>query len=186
MYAVVRVWPAPGGRPVDYVSDSTYWYVLGCEDGWSWDQVTRHSVRVEVVREGIAAGRVWEGGGMSNLAEFVLARVAEDEATARAVTGPEWSAATCEWWGDLGDYVGRHDPARVLAECEAKRRIVEIHPDEHGTCFACSDGDDGGCSDPECCGSGPIPMFKDWPCPTLRWLALPYADHADYRQEWKP
>ena len=55
MYAVVRVWPAPGGRPVDYVSDSTYWYVLGCEDGWSWDQVTRHSVRVEVVREGIAA-----------------------------------------------------------------------------------------------------------------------------------
>lgn len=24
------------------------------------------------------------------------------------------------------------------------------------------------------------------PCPTLRMLALPYADHPDYRQEWRP
>ena len=58
-YAVVRVWSAPAGRrpdaPVDYVSDGTYWYVLGCEDGYSWEQVTRHAVRVEVVREGVAA-----------------------------------------------------------------------------------------------------------------------------------
>lgn len=59
VYAVVRVWSASsrGGEvaPVDYVSDGTYWYVLGCEDGWAWEQVTRHAVRVEVVREGVAA-----------------------------------------------------------------------------------------------------------------------------------
>ena len=58
-YAVVRVWSASsrGGEdaPVDYVSDGTYWYVLGCEDGYSWEQVTRHAVRVEVVREGVEA-----------------------------------------------------------------------------------------------------------------------------------
>ena len=62
MYAVVRVWSAPAhhlaapAEPTVYVSDGTYWYVLGSEDGWSWDQVCRHAVRVEVVREGIAAG----------------------------------------------------------------------------------------------------------------------------------
>ena len=125
--------------------------------------------------------------------------MAEDEAAARAghfldMYAPDgrWMLWDCEGATSLGvhpatsAHIARHDPARVLAECEAKRRIVEIHPDEHGTCFACSDGDDGGCSDPECCGSGPIPMFKDWPCPTLRWLALPYADHEQYRDEWRP
>ena len=62
MYAVVRVWSAPArhlaalAEPTAYVSEGTYWYVLGCEDGWSWDQVMRYAVRVEVVREGIAAG----------------------------------------------------------------------------------------------------------------------------------
>ena len=122
---------------------------------------------------------------MSNLAEFVLARVAEDEATARAVTGPEWSAATCEWWGDLGDYVGRRDPARVLAECEAKRAIVAEHPNDSGSCAVCSDDDDGACGDPECCSTGPWIAWKDWPCPTLRALAAVYADHPDYRHEWK-
>jgi hypothetical protein len=30
-------------------------------------------------------------------------------------------------------------------------------------------------------GEGP-----HYPCLTLRLLALPYADHADYRQEWRP
>ena len=61
LYAVVRVW-SPSGSTV-YVSgplvdwdDGTYWFVLGSEDGWSWDQVMRYAVRVEVVREGIAAG----------------------------------------------------------------------------------------------------------------------------------
>jgi hypothetical protein len=29
-------------------------------------------------------------------------------------------------------------------------------------------------------------MAEPFPCPTLRCLALPYADRANYRQEWKP
>ena len=56
LYAVVRTYSPPDDWPLTYVSDGTYWYVLGCEDGWSWEQVCRHAVRVEVVREGIAAG----------------------------------------------------------------------------------------------------------------------------------
>ena len=68
MYAVVRVWSAPGhhvAAPAEHVTyvkgpsgwgdGSTYWYVLGCEDGWSWEQVMRYAVRVEIVREGVAA-----------------------------------------------------------------------------------------------------------------------------------
>jgi hypothetical protein len=59
---------------------------------------------------------------------------------------------------DLAAHIARHDPARVLAECEAKRRIVEMHAyqEEHFT--------------PD----------------ELRALALPYADHPDYREEWRP
>jgi hypothetical protein len=26
----------------------------------------------------------------------------------------------------------------------------------------------------------------DWPCLTLRLLALPYADRPGYREEWRP
>ena len=55
LYAVVRVWSARDWS-LTYVSDGTHWYVLGCEDGWSWEQVLRFAVRVEVVREGVAAG----------------------------------------------------------------------------------------------------------------------------------
>jgi hypothetical protein len=62
-------------------------------------------------------------------------------------------------------HIARWDPARVLAECEAKRRIVELVLDrpirDHGDC-------------------------KCESCWTLRLVALPYADHPDYRAEWKP
>ena len=51
--------------------------------------------------------------------------------------------------------LARHDPARVLAECEAKRQIVQNAQDP---------GDD---------------LF-------VAILALPYADHPDYREEWRP
>jgi hypothetical protein len=26
----------------------------------------------------------------------------------------------------------------------------------------------------------------EWPCDTVLALALPYADHPDYREEWRP
>lgn len=60
------------------------------------------------------------------LTEFLLARIAEDEATARMV----WERphfGYCNTQGDLsslGDECTCGLPARVLAECEAKRAIV--------------------------------------------------------------
>lgn len=71
-----------------------------------------------------------------------------------------------------------------LAECEAKRRIIELHhPSETEGFVVCS----------EC---GPTEDVKwrveqylgglGFPCKTLRLLAIPYADHPDFREEeWR-
>jgi hypothetical protein len=60
--------------------------------------------------------------------------------------------------GDTDDavHIARHDPARVLAECEAKRRIVEWYGEEPGRVG-----------------------------PALGMLAAVYADHPEFREEWR-
>jgi hypothetical protein len=97
---------------------------------------------------------------MTDLAEFLLARIAEDEAVAREAV--RWSEGASQW-GDSGEpdweHIARHDPARVLAECDAKRRIVQMLED-----------DDPG----------------EWGDGALRHLASVCADHPDCRDEWRP
>ena len=168
---------------------------------------------------------------MSDLAEFLLARILGDEAAARATTPVprgEWiatrdkhdpdDAPTALISGrnpDEGDvflddpegyrygaecivhaadyqddaesnlcHIARWDPARVLAECEAKRRIVDAYQDakhhydeEHDVDGAPKYSD------------GAVWAFLDklevWE-QALKLIALPYADHPDYRQEWRP
>lgn len=200
---------------------------------------------------------------MSNLVEFLLARVAEDEAVARAATQGRWfwepegssgqgdrsliatdgtwrlcgyycewadadvtsrgpkrtpghehlnsgsvvSAWGHDWWGINvdeadADHIAAWQPARVLAECSAKRRIV----DEFGS--SCSDY---GPPDSERRTEGEeiarqlgAEYQPHWPeayapfcdgCAAaqsadyghervLRLLALPYASHPEYRDEW--
>ena len=144
------------------------------------------------------------------LTEFLLARIAEDEAAALRLC-PGRNAANGHWRrGSLqdeavraidpldADHVLRHDPARVLAECEAKRRIVaeafEVAATIDGEWGCCHDADDirrgyreptpgwgdeaeplpEGCAGPEVAGK------------FLQALAAVYAGHEDYRQEWKP
>lgn len=93
------------------------------------------------------------------ITEFLLARIAEDEAeAAKAGSFTPWDRPFER--DDYGHLLVQ--PDRVLAECEAKRRIVDRYS---------------GCDD---CGAG------DDPCDALRFLALPYADHPDYRKEWRP
>lgn len=131
------------------------------------------------------------------ITEFLLARIAEDEAVARAASeGRVWT------WSESGEvllsdhegeygreciidteganppsadtagaHIARHDPARVLARCKADRQLLELHGD-NGTipgryelrCFA----DD-----------------HEYPCDTLKIMALPYADHPDYHPGWR-
>ena len=118
-----------------------------------------------------------------DLSAFVLDRIAEDQrlaAEAAQATGRE------EWDGGVTappgatDHVAHHDPARVLAECAARRRLV----------LACRD------VRPDLRLLGARPAGLDFPLPptdqhqlaalTLALLALPHAAHPDYRPAWRP
>ena len=101
------------------------------------------------------------------LTEFLLARIAEDEEQARMASALSW--VTCPECG--------YDPSRVLAECEAKRRIVEHAQQWAGTLHKTPEG-----WTPEACTA--YRMAMEW---AVQHLALPFADHPDYRDdEWRP
>jgi hypothetical protein len=97
--------------------------------------------------------------------------VRADEPDFRIVAELEQSDSIDGWLGDRLEHIARHDPARVLAEVAAKRRIVgmlsSIVPAKETNPIKSEDA----------------VALADW---TLRLLALPYADHNDYRQEWGP
>jgi len=137
---------------------------------------------------------------MSDLVEFLRARLAEDEQAARAAgaMGDEWDDGLPDdtvirnYHSSVFDaresvnavHVARHDPARVLAEVEAKRRIIDLH--KPVTLHRMRDGqlqEIIACeydTDPD--GAG----WTEFPCETLRLLALPYDQHPDYDEAWRP
>ena len=123
------------------------------------------------------------------LDEFLLARLAEDKRMAldaAAAAGREqWTVgedpAAASGQRPTAEHVARHDPARILAECSAKRRLV----------LACRD------ARPDLSFLGRRPRgMADFPLTphgehelaalTLALLALAYTDHHDYREEWRP
>lgn len=200
---------------------------------------------------------------MTDLADFLLARIAEDVAVAVAATdgpwrydpnkihvgdgeesvftGPAGAEAVCVASTGPGDdpqsmmdalHIARWDPARVLAECEAKKAIVAWHtrkvelpewtpdcggdwclnvgalshepgvgafanywPDNTVSASVYVDGKDvaksgivAHASKAECQA-----FAEHWirdhladASPVLRLLALPNADHPDWREEWRP
>ena len=135
---------------------------------------------------------------MINLTDFLLARIAEDEAVADRTSqygcSPEWwevehpahahMAAVVAVWRKPGGELQRENvansympeaadrvvrlgnPARVLAECEAKRRLIEAVVDK----------------DP----FDAMGAESAYEILILSHLALPYAGHPDYRDEWRP
>jgi hypothetical protein len=82
----------------------------------------------------------------------------------------------------VAGHVVRHDPARVLAEVEAKRRIVESAAEimDRG---AFPEGVSDGRDPDEVESDEGLAALAEY---HLRLLALPYADHPDYREEWRP
>ncbi|MCX4540485.1 DUF6221 family protein [Streptomyces sp. NBC_01565] len=126
---------------------------------------------------------------MDDLVQFLRARLDEDEQTARAATPGPWAVDGGSVYvgrpiNEVVDYsesaahIARHDPARVLAEVDAKRQMLDIHAamDSKGEritgCTTCSWRD------------YMDDLWVSWPCPTLRLMLIPYADHSDYRAEW--
>lgn len=120
------------------------------------------------------------------LTDFLLARIADDEETAlgAVISDETWvdydlkdgsgrsqildSAGMVV--GDLPERTAEHvagwDPTRVIAECEAKRSIIELHPEILTICQGCGN--------------------ESYPCRTLLALVQPYADHPDYDEAWRP
>jgi hypothetical protein len=152
------------------------------------------------------------------IVEFLNARLRDDEAYALEAAkefGPDWIEI---WSGQIdlsanlperqppdnrpwdahvqtndsrvSRYMVRHDPARVLREVAAKRKIVAWHSSQHnvgGTvwdpaaqfCSTCGDQcthvGEARC---EACG-------YDDGCPTVLLLASVYDGHPDYEQAWR-
>lgn len=124
------------------------------------------------------------------LTEFLLARIAEDGADARAVVDADYASYSASWsqpWSgevDTGDgliaavgdrnvaaHIARWDPARVLAECEAKRRIVA----ECDSTFHMN-------TPPASTNSEAVWVAEA----VLQLLARPYASHPDFNPAWRP
>ncbi|MEV7584406.1 DUF6221 family protein [Streptomyces erythrochromogenes] len=121
------------------------------------------------------------------LVQFLRARLDEDEQI--ALSHRQWSP---DWYfddtaGEIRDsvnrgtvafvpaeldatHIARHDPARALAEVEAKRRIIADYERYVAERRRAMGGWD---SYP---GESPI----------LAALAAVYADHPDYRDDWRP
>lgn len=137
---------------------------------------------------------------MSDLIEFLRARLAEDESAALAASGPkarftQWDLS--EWHGReephsligqgtagqpyaLGHFtsspiptvqaahIARHDPARVLAEVEAKREVIRLAERAYDFAPTFTTG------------------FASAMEQALRMFAQPFAGHPDYREDWRP
>lgn len=81
-----------------------------------------------------------------------------------------------EGGGYVADHIERWDPARVLAECEAKRGAIDAAWDDHVRI----EGEWGMCQSREQMDvKGDVPGV-------IQHLAAVYSDHPDYRDEWRP
>ncbi len=128
-----------------------------------------------------------------DLVDFLRARLARDEQIARACAGAPWSAspsgtvhidvsggaasdpgfvASVEN-GAYAEHIARHDPARALLEVDTRRRIVDEY--EKGAWVL-----ERGHRTEE---AEAVHAARD---NVLRLLALTYAHHPDYRDEWRP
>lgn len=125
------------------------------------ERVAREALHDDAVRPG-----QWttEHHGMGR--EPNTCHIAEDR------SGHYWSVAHDVFIPNAA-HIARWDPARVLADIDAKRRIIDEHSlESNGACRVCT------------LGWSARPAA--YPCPTVRLLALPYADREGYREEWRP
>ena len=142
------------------------------------------------------------------LVAFLRARLDDDEQVARAAGGPVWRYAQLRDDPDgrpggyaltLGDdrpivdigfmdddamlpaeseHIARHDPARVLADVEAKRKLIKRYElavditENHTSITPFLRGQDDG--------------YTQACMDLIRAAAEVYADHSDYDESWRP
>lgn len=111
------------------------------------------------------------------LTEFLLARIADDEALAHfIIDGDHWHGIGVNSATEVATHITRQRPTRVLAECEAKRRIVERASRD----IAAADA------------KAPDQITRPFDAGAaheaynvLLDLARIWADHPDFREEWR-
>jgi hypothetical protein len=98
---------------------------------------------------------------VNDITTFLLQRIAEDEAVIPESLRKDRIDNFITW--DMDRLTADVGATRWLADCEAKRRIVDD------------------------LGNYRQPHDPDWTTAqvVLKLLALPYADHPDYREEWR-
>ena len=124
---------------------------------------------------------------MLTLTEFLLARIADEERLAHDAASEGTPHRTgWQWWTSKkdttpdGEVLGPRgsiemSPSRALAECEAKRRVVDRYLAQLARQV---DPEESQLSADICAEE-----YADWVIPVL---ALPYADHPDYDEAWRP
>lgn len=136
--------------------------------------------------------------GDMTITEFLIARIAEDEARASWYHRLHCLRTACDaecCWGDATDEQTDAErvctcgyPARVLADCEAKRRIIALHipgddfPD-NPACVLCQWDVD--CEAPRHDHQYEAGKRSEWPCETVLALASVYVDHPDFDETWR-
>ena len=143
---------------------------------------------------------IWDNRGVSSPSEIVVflrARLEEDEHIARAAVAAPWAAkggsisgGSPPNHGDFGEvhilpyasneydpdeataaHIARHDPARVLADIQSKRRVVDAYVEWSAVPQAqVANFNDG---------------FAAGLLSAVEALAAAYSDHPDYRPGWR-
>lgn len=122
---------------------------------------------------------------MSDLTEWLLACIAEDETLAEAAAETWDSDRDGGWfnglWDETGTHVRRNDPAHVLAVCKAHRAII----DWFFWNAEAIDGEWGDGCDVEQIRAGEChDRHVAQSLRPLRALATIYADRPGWREEW--
>jgi hypothetical protein len=119
------------------------------------------------------------------ISDFILARVTEEEDLAHAALDGREPDDRWDSPSD-GEHFNRWNPWRVQSACLVRRQIVRAHADagpqvvrvpgatlelRGAVCSTCRDEQG---------------QPAAWPCYTMRVLASEWADHPDYRHDWRP
>lgn len=100
---------------------------------------------------------------VDDLCTFLRRRIAEDKAIAEECTGPDWQVDLGD--GDNAEHIARHDPARILAEADAKLAVL----DELDRAVL-----------------GQPRPFIDALLFVAQQMGTVYARHPDYKDNWRP
>jgi len=122
------------------------------------------------------------------LREFLLERILEEESLAQAAIDAHSAGHVWQANGDPdSEHFAHWNPWRVLSGCVAKRLIIAAHRDVGAGVDRRADHPDRVLKAHACSTCGQYDEYAiEWPCYTLRVLALDWVDHPAYRTEWRP